>query len=318
MQIGRLSSDYLYHFKRDPDVLGLILKYGFRHNSWPETLPYHDVPQHNFVVCFCDIRFEDSSGHRQCYGHNGIALTKEWGIRNNIAPVRYIHPTSPGATEDYLKLRRLYRSALGPTPGDHDRALLFYLAHCVLEERGLLPTCDLRVEGLRNPAVLEQAQELQREFVKTLNIAQSIRIDEILLQYLHALMDKIHLLHNELEMRDAFMRAYQEDFEHSGTFYPKKVLYDEMEWRSIKFPTISQALSDPQAVQSWISQKYLPSDENLRFNNDDVVAILTQDELTKSDILCSLKAGDFLVGIEAIEKIYTVDEYARLAVGPHA
>ena len=37
---GRLSSDYLYHFKRDPEVVKLILQGGFRHNLLTETLPF--------------------------------------------------------------------------------------------------------------------------------------------------------------------------------------------------------------------------------------------------------------------------------------
>lgn len=36
------------------------------------------------MVCFCDV-----------YGHYGIGLTKEWGIRNGVSPVLYPYDQSP-------------------------------------------------------------------------------------------------------------------------------------------------------------------------------------------------------------------------------
>jgi hypothetical protein len=40
MTTDRLSSDNLYHFKSNVDVLNSILTYGFRHSLWSETIPY--------------------------------------------------------------------------------------------------------------------------------------------------------------------------------------------------------------------------------------------------------------------------------------
>lgn len=39
----RLSSDYLYHFKKDYNILNYILKDGFSHRLWPEKLPYREL-----------------------------------------------------------------------------------------------------------------------------------------------------------------------------------------------------------------------------------------------------------------------------------
>lgn len=118
MAKDRLSSDNLYHFKSNVSVLKSILTYGFRHSLWPETIPYKKSEQNKFMVCFCDIRIEDANYHRQTYGHNAIVLTKEWGKKNGISPVRYIHENSPGILPNYIKSKNRFRE-IRENAGDH-------------------------------------------------------------------------------------------------------------------------------------------------------------------------------------------------------
>ena len=122
-----------------------------------------------------------------------------------MAPVRYIHRASPGATEDYIKLRNMYRSARDLTPEQPSKVLLHYLVHCALDNAGLLISGDLKVAVELDPNTRGHAQEAQRELATLLNRARSVGIDRQMLVYLDALMDKVHELHNELEKRDSYM-----------------------------------------------------------------------------------------------------------------
>jgi len=72
----RLSSDLLFHYKHDFEVVKLILQNGFRHNLWRESLPYKGAMQENFFCSFCDILPEQASHHRIVYGEYAIALKK--------------------------------------------------------------------------------------------------------------------------------------------------------------------------------------------------------------------------------------------------
>ncbi len=64
----KLSSKYLYHYKRDIDIVKEILKKGFRYNLWGENIAFHNSIQFNFIVCFCDILAEQAGYHRECSG----------------------------------------------------------------------------------------------------------------------------------------------------------------------------------------------------------------------------------------------------------
>lgn len=52
------------------------------------------------MKCFCDIRLHDMEKHLDCYGHNGIAFSKEWGLSKKLQPILYIN-TSSYIQEDY-------------------------------------------------------------------------------------------------------------------------------------------------------------------------------------------------------------------------
>lgn len=309
----RLSSDYLYHFKCDVEVLKLILRHGFRHSSWPETLPFFDISQNTFIVCFCDIRPQESLWHRKCYGQNAIALSKEWGIKQNISPVRYIHRTSPGVSEDYISLKTLYRSARELEPHQPEKTLLFYLVNCLLEESGDLLDGDLKKTVAVNPNIRLLAQGAQKRFVHALGEAGKVGVREEFIHFLDLMMDKIHDLHNELEMRDSYMRAYSHDFTSPATnqLIENKVLYDEREWRSIKFLNLSETLSDKKLLESAVKQGFLPSEYNLKFTDEDVIAVLAEDDCAKEKLIREIKSGETLLSPAMTSKVYLFEEFAE-------
>lgn len=102
---NRLSSDSLYTYSSFENIK-LILENGLRHSLNTEKYPYKEFEHKNFIVSFCDILPTQVEYHRSIYGKYGIALSKEWGIRNGVTPVRYIHENSRGAQEKYTKLKR--------------------------------------------------------------------------------------------------------------------------------------------------------------------------------------------------------------------
>jgi hypothetical protein len=96
-----ISSNVLFHFTNTFDRLKGILENGFLPRYCPEyTLspddrkaaskqrpPLHAIP----MVCFCDIPISLIRNHLHEYGHYGIGLCKEWGLKRGLAPVTYTH-----------------------------------------------------------------------------------------------------------------------------------------------------------------------------------------------------------------------------------
>jgi hypothetical protein len=97
-----VSSNVLFHFTKSMKNLKSILRDGFFPHYCPEyTLdpgdrkaaskgrpPMYAAP----LVCFCDLPLSLIYKHLEEYGHFGIGLDKEWGLRNGVAPVIYTHP----------------------------------------------------------------------------------------------------------------------------------------------------------------------------------------------------------------------------------
>lgn len=63
-----------------------------------EDISYLEIPNIKKIKfpmkCFCDINMHQIEEHLSWYGYYGLALTKEWGIRNKIQPIQYINPNS--------------------------------------------------------------------------------------------------------------------------------------------------------------------------------------------------------------------------------
>lgn len=64
-----------------------------------EDISYLKIPKIRKISfpmkCFCDINMHKLSEHLSGYGYYGLALTKEWGMKNEIQPVQYINQESP-------------------------------------------------------------------------------------------------------------------------------------------------------------------------------------------------------------------------------
>lgn len=95
MYNSKISSNFLYHFTKNIDVLISILKHGF----WPMTaiedisfmLPKYKESKVGIpMVCFTDIPIELVDEHKKEYGSFGIGLKKEWGIKSGLNPVSYV------------------------------------------------------------------------------------------------------------------------------------------------------------------------------------------------------------------------------------
>ena len=60
-----------------------------------EYLRLNNLPEIAFPMkCFCDIFINKLYTHMNLYGKYGIALSKEWGLKNQIQPVQYINNSS--------------------------------------------------------------------------------------------------------------------------------------------------------------------------------------------------------------------------------
>jgi hypothetical protein len=98
-----VSANTLFHFTGNLENLISILTHEFRprfcledfgvvfarRNPSVDTLELA-VP----MVSFCDLPLSQTAFHLSVYGNYGIGMTKEWGRRNGITPVLYVHRES--------------------------------------------------------------------------------------------------------------------------------------------------------------------------------------------------------------------------------
>jgi len=91
-------SKSLFHFTSKYEYLVDILANGF----WPryclediEWLGFAGDKEIAFpMVCFCDIPLGRIQYHRKIYGSYGIGISRDWGVKNDVSPVRYVNRNS--------------------------------------------------------------------------------------------------------------------------------------------------------------------------------------------------------------------------------
>ncbi len=301
----RLSSDNLYHFKSNLDVLHSILTNGFSHRLWQEGIPYKKSEQHNFMVCFCDIRIEDANYHRQCYGDNAIVLTKEWGKKNGISPVRYIHEHSHGISQNYIRSKNLFRTIRQRAEDHIDTVFFDYSVFSVMSDLGKFKHDCIEEDIANDTNLLKEMEALENELKEVFEALKPTNKYQILAKFSRSFYNRIAELHNELEKRDSFMRVYSEDFTHPATkvSIKDKILYDEKEWRSIKY-------ANKDNYNEALKNKYLPIKDNLLFTDNDVLAILLKDIETLDMVKKYLTNNKTLLDAnEAINKLILIDDY---------
>jgi hypothetical protein len=285
----RLSSDFLYHYKRDINVVKLILQYGFRHNMWDEKVIFRNSVQQNFIVSFCDILKDQAESHKSCYGDIAIVMTKKWGINNNISPVRYIHKNSLGSNENYVKIKNLNREIWeqNATAPNYYQYATDYIGFGLAKDSGLMPQPSIKQSSIAEPRLSLFLENFDTESKEIEDELRKIGKFDQYAKYLHTLGNRLLELHNELEARDAFLRVYQDDFDcpASGKTIPSKVLYDEREWRSVKFIDNKDFASNPDEYKQAVTNRYLPSRFNLMYNSDDFIAILVNNQNQIDDLV---------------------------------
>jgi len=280
----RLSSDLLFHYKKDLGVLCLILQNGFRHNSWKETLPYGKIWQQNFICCFCDILPKQAAYHRACYGNYALVLTKPWGISNRISPVRYVTEKSPGIGDQYFAAKNLWRSFSHPV--DHYAMVRDYLIFSRLMQRGLVPNGDFASAMLGDNEIKSLYQKELKELHGLVSHLPSDEDRAYFSNCLIALFNRITYLHNEIEKRDVFMRAYNDEFKcPAGTLIQNKILYDEREWRSVGEVSEKPDGSHVKEILEAVEKGYLSSNHNIKFTAADLKHIVVTNQTEKTQVL---------------------------------
>ena len=89
------KSNTLFHFTKNAKSLKGILKNGFLPRYCREDIKYLKNAEASKdclgypMVCFCDIPLSRISEHTKFYGSYGLGMTKEWGIKNALAPILY-------------------------------------------------------------------------------------------------------------------------------------------------------------------------------------------------------------------------------------
>lgn len=97
-----LSANTLFHFTK-LEYLKNILEFGFWPRYSEEILFDGILGEEGFrmyvpMVCFCDIPLTRIEKHQKVYDSYGIGLTKDWGIKNHLNPVFYVHHQAPSVT----------------------------------------------------------------------------------------------------------------------------------------------------------------------------------------------------------------------------
>ncbi|MEK5260688.1 abortive infection system antitoxin AbiGi family protein [Paenibacillus sp. FSL L8-0663] len=107
------SANVLFNFMKNLDYLKLILTdKAMVPRYYEETLNYLNIVNIKSIAfpmtCFCDIHLNKLVPHMSFYGHFGIGLNKEWGIKKGIQPIHYIN------VESHLKhdFSRIFEYAL--------------------------------------------------------------------------------------------------------------------------------------------------------------------------------------------------------------
>lgn len=314
----RLSSDNLYHFTREIDVVKKILENGFRYSLLKEEIPSDMYKRALYAICFCDIRIDETENHRNCYGNQAIVLTKGWGIRNNVSPVRYIHLNSPGASKNYIKLRNYYKNMrdFHTMYSDKVEFNLLYLFFTIMHiEKKLKGDNIIEELKINEENFVNDYNNLDFEFAGFYNYLKENREDYALLvtKYINSLLFRIVELHNELLQRDLYLRNYNEDFLcPTNKKVKNKILYDEREWRAIHLETITEKSSQEHEKEfdNYYKLGFLPERFNLKFKSNDIVAILTESKKEKEELIKYLKSTEFVDIYKNIdEKVYELEEF---------
>jgi len=98
-----VSANTLFHFTSIKGLKGILSSGGFfcqySDEHFENILPSKNHYRFTYIpmTSFCDLtimQLSNDSVHRESFGEFGIGLTKEWGIKNGVSPVMYVHKGS--------------------------------------------------------------------------------------------------------------------------------------------------------------------------------------------------------------------------------
>ncbi len=116
-----VSANTLFHFTRSEFLEKILLSQGifaqYSDEHFEEIFPKESIFKFDYIpmISFCDLTIMQltvDSKHRENFGEYGIGLTKEWGVRNRVSPVTYVHNNSQSTNQ----LHQFFRMLSGLNP----------------------------------------------------------------------------------------------------------------------------------------------------------------------------------------------------------
>ncbi len=128
-----IQADTLFYFCEKLDYLEIPIKNRLISARYcEENIEYLKIPNIKRIAypmkCFCDINMHRLAKHLAGYGSYGIALKKEWGMKNKIQPVQYINPAST-LIEDFSKAFSNALKIDKKSQTDNEKMMKSYLLH---------------------------------------------------------------------------------------------------------------------------------------------------------------------------------------------
>jgi hypothetical protein len=117
-----ISANTLFHFTDNMDNLLSILERTFRpHYCLEDYTVFGNAREDSLeiavpLISFCDIPLFSVRTHIRTYGHYGIGMTKQWGMRYHMSPVIYTYRQSH--LRQYLARTLEFASNRNPDPSD--------------------------------------------------------------------------------------------------------------------------------------------------------------------------------------------------------
>lgn len=90
-----LSSQTLFHFRRDIEKLKDCLLHGLAFGYLGESIADTKIAYYVNEICFCNIPLSMIDEHSEWYGHYAIGLKRHVAREWKATPVQYIHSKSP-------------------------------------------------------------------------------------------------------------------------------------------------------------------------------------------------------------------------------
>lgn len=122
------KSNSLFHFTKSVDFLKGILQGGFHPRYCLEDTGYLDIDYIGYpMVCFCDIPLSRIADHTGFYGSYGLGMTKEWAIKNSLAPLLYaVNGGLLTEFSNYLLRLNMTNASGDTTPEQHNLNGFFF------------------------------------------------------------------------------------------------------------------------------------------------------------------------------------------------